>query len=458
MDFSTRPRQRQLSFSSIGIHIVINLCICVLIWTFFDIDFDDQRLFCFVYCLYFLQYIVEPIKLVSQKYSILESNNFITRIVFTFLVIILIVYTMIFSWFLIISLFVFIDHYKILPILYFSIMVMVVIFPISIILDKDSRFFRIVNYLSKFAVRKIPKIMSFINFRLGAKHFPVRSLFVLLINASTLVNVIGSLFVLVILSIILHDPNNLTPANIILYLLAFSVIFSGIRIFIEIKLSLEANKLYRQGNKLFKQETKTSKIQAIEIFEQALLLYQKTNYQIWAAITLNNIGLVYDTLEEKQTALDYFNQSLDLFKKMQSVLGEAMILNNIGLVYNALEKKQTALDYFNQSLDLFQQIPDRGSIANTLYNLAVLRYNQGNLNEALTKIESAIKIIEELYTEIIITNLSQSDFATVQNYYQFYIDLLVTLHEQKPNQGYDIKANEVIEKLKNRQTNLSISR
>ncbi|MGD1806143.1 tetratricopeptide repeat protein [Dapis sp. BLCC M126] len=300
--------------------------------------------------------------------------------------------------------------------------------------------------------------MSFINFRLGAKHFPVRSLFVLLINASTLVNVIGSLFVLVILSIILHDPNNLTPANIILYLLAFSVIFSGIRIFIEIKLSLEANKLYRQGNKLFKQETKTSKIQAIEIFEQALLLYQKTNYQIWAAITLNNIGLVYDTLEEKQTALDYFNQSLDLFKKMQSVLGEAMILNNIGLVYNALEKKQTALDYFNQSLDLFQQIPDRGSIANTLYNLAVLRYNQGNLNEALTKIESAIKIIEELYTEIIITNLSQSDFATVQNYYQFYIDLLVTLHEQKPNQGYDIKANEVIEKLKNRQTNLSISR
>ncbi|NEN88824.1 MAG: tetratricopeptide repeat protein [Okeania sp. SIO3H1] len=322
----------------------------------------------------------------------------------------------------------------------------------------DSILFCLVNSLSRFAVRKIPKILSFINSILGAKHFPVRSLFVLLINTSMLVNVIAYLFVLLILSVILYDANNLTLGNIILYLLVFSVIFSPIGIFIEIKLNLKANRLYRQGNELFKQETKTSKIQSIGIFEQALRLYQKTNYQIWAAITLNKIGLVYNTLEEKQTALDYFNQSLDLFKKMQSVLGEAMILNNIGLVYDTLEEKQTALDYFNQSLDLSQTIQDKESVANTLYNLAVLKYNQGNLNEALTKIESAINIIEELYTEIIITNLPQSAFTKIQNYYQFYIDLLIMLHKQNPNQGYDVKADEVREKLKNRQTNLTISR
>ncbi|NEO58772.1 MAG: tetratricopeptide repeat protein [Okeania sp. SIO3B5] len=141
---------------------------------------------------------------------------------------------------------------------------------------------------------------------------------------------------------------------------------------------------------------------------------------------------------------------------MKIVPGEAMILNNIGLVYDVLEEKRTALDYFNQSLDLSQKIQDQESVANTLYNLAVLKYNQGNLNEALTSIESAINIIEELYTEIIITKLPQSDFTTVQNYYQFYIDLLIQLHKQNPNQGYDIKAYELSEKLKNRQTNLTI--
>ncbi len=458
MAFSSRPRQRQLSISSVDIHIIINLFLCLLIASFFNasFDWDDQRLFFLASSLYPLQVIIFQIKVILQKYSIFESNNFITRIGFIFLVISLMLFPVVFPLSLIISLFVLSGNYIILVIIY--LLIVVVIFPIIVFIDKDSRLFRLVNYLTRFAVRKIPKIMSFINSMLGEKYFPVRSLFVLLINAYTLVNVIASLFVLLILSVILYDMNNLTLGNIMLYLLIFSVIVSVIRIFIETKLSLKANKLYRQGNKLLKQETETSKIQSIEIFEQALLLYKKTNYQIWAAITLNNIGLVYDTLEEKQTALDYFNQSLNLFKKMKSVPGEAMTLNNIGLVYDTLGKKQTALDYFNQSLDLSQKIQDQESIANTLYNLAVLKYNQSNLNEALTKIESAINIIEELYTQMSATNLSISYFTTVQKYYQFYIDLLIQLHKQNPNQDYDIKAYEVREKLNNRERNLTISR
>ncbi len=373
MAFSTKG----LSLSNLSIHIGINLFICVFILDFFDIIFDYQRLFFFVYYLWLLQVLVERIKLISQNYSILESNNFITRIVFMCLLISQMVSIVVFLWLLITGLFVFIDNSKILPIFYLTVMA-VLLSSISII-DKDLKLFRLVNYLSRFAVRKIPKIMSFINSILGAKYFPVRSLFVLLIGSLMLLNVIASVFVLLILSVILHDPNNLTLGNIMLYLLIFSVIVSVIRIFIEIKLSLKTNKLYRQGNKLLKQETETSKIQSIEIFEQALRLYQKTNYQIWAAITLNNIGLVYNALEEKQTALGYFNQSLNLFKKMQSIPGKTMTINNIGLVYDALEKKQIALDYFNQSLDLSKKIQDRGSVANTLYNLAVLKYNQGNL-------------------------------------------------------------------------------
>ncbi|NEQ73322.1 MAG: tetratricopeptide repeat protein [Okeania sp. SIO2C9] len=447
---------QRLSFSSLEIHIIINMFLCLLIASFFNVsfDWDDQRLFFFTGSLHFLQLIVFRIKVISQQYSIFESNNLITKIVFIGLVISLVVFGVIFPLSFIISLFISIGNYIILLIIYS--LIGVVIFPISTFIYQDSRLFRLVNYLSRFAVRKTPKIMSFINSILGAKHFPFRSLFVLLINAYLLISVIASLFILLILSVILHDGNNLTAANIMLYLLAFSMIVSVIRIFIEITLSLEANKLYRQGSQLFKQETKTSKIQTISIFEQALRLYQKTNYQIWAAITLNNIGLVYDTLEEKQTALDYFNQSLDLFKKMKSIPGEAMTLNNIGLVYNTLEKKRTALDYFNQSLDLSKKIQDKESVANTLYNVAVLKCNQGNLYEALIKIESAIKIIEELYTQMSATNLSISYFTTVQNYYQFYIDLFINLHKQNPNQGYDVKANEVREKLKNRERNLTI--
>ncbi|MBD2558805.1 tetratricopeptide repeat protein, partial [Aphanizomenon flos-aquae] len=38
--------------------------------------------------------------------------------------------------------------------------------------------------------------------------------------------------------------------------------------------------------------------------------------------------------------------------------GEATTLNNIGLVYNALGEKQKALDFFNQALPIYRAVGD----------------------------------------------------------------------------------------------------
>ena len=125
MDFSTQTRQ--LSLSIVDIHIIINLFLCLLIAGFFHVSFewDDQRLFFFASSLHFLQLIVFKIKVILQKYSICEANNFITRIVFIGLVISLIIFGVIFPLSLIISLFVLIGNYIILVILYLLIVVVI---------------------------------------------------------------------------------------------------------------------------------------------------------------------------------------------------------------------------------------------------------------------------------------------------------------------------------------------
>jgi hypothetical protein len=71
---------------------------------------------------------------------------------------------------------------------------------------------------------------------------------------------------------------------------------------------------------------------------------------------------------------------------------------------------------------------------------------QNNLTEALNDIESSLKIIENLRTNIASPELRSSYFATVQEYYEFYIDLLMQLHKTNPNSGYDIKASEASER------------
>ena len=187
------------------------------------------------------------------------------------------------------------------------------------------------------------------------------------------------------------------------------------------------------------------KQKAKEYFNQALILFRAMGDQAKEATTLNNIGLVYYDLGEKQQALDYYKQALDLIQKVGDRRGEAITLNNAGNTYSKLGNQQKAEEYFNQALPLFRSVGDRPGEALTLYNMAIIKGDQGNLIAALSDIETSIKIIENLRTKITNHELRISYFSTVQDYYQFYIDLLMELHKKQPKSGYDTKAFEVSE-------------
>jgi CHAT domain-containing protein/Flp pilus assembly protein TadD len=178
------------------------------------------------------------------------------------------------------------------------------------------------------------------------------------------------------------------------------------------------------------------KQQALAYYNKALPLYQAVGNRSGQATTLNNIGAVYSDLGEKQQALAYYNKALPLYQAVGDRSRQATTLNNIGGVYLALGEKQQALEYYNKTLPLYRVVGDRDGEATTLFNLAYLERSRGNLQVARTNVEAAIKIIEELRTKIDNKDLRSSYFATKQNYYKFYIDLLMELHKKEPSQGY----------------------
>ncbi|MBD1931978.1 MULTISPECIES: CHAT domain-containing protein [Cyanophyceae] len=192
------------------------------------------------------------------------------------------------------------------------------------------------------------------------------------------------------------------------------------------------------------------KQKALEFYNQSLPLKRATGDKAAEARTLTNIGRVYADLGEKQKALEFYNQSLPLSRATGDKAAEAVTLNNIGRFYADLGEKQKALEFYNQSLPLSRAIRAKATEAVTLYNFAYLERNRGNLNEAFTQMEAAIKIIEKLRTNIASQQFRASYFASVQNYYQFYIDLLMQLHKQQPSKGYDSLALNVSERAKAR--------
>ncbi len=194
------------------------------------------------------------------------------------------------------------------------------------------------------------------------------------------------------------------------------------------------------------------KQKALSYFSQALSLYQQAKDAEKEGIptALSNIGTVYLELAEQQKALSYFNQALFLYRQAGDKGGIATALNNIGKAYSNLGEYQKALDYYSQSLPLYQQMGNKAREARTLYNIASVQHDEGNFQSALTQIEKVIKIVEDLRTKISSQELRTSYFATVQNYYQLYIDLLMQLHKQQPSKGYDALALQTSERARAR--------
>src|SRR5262249_1441419 len=84
--------------------------------------------------------------------------------------------------------------------------------------------------------------------------------------------------------------------------------------------------------------------------------------------------------------------------------------------------------------------------AKTLHSIARMASKSGNLSEARSQIEAALKIVEALRTKVIGPELRASYFASVQDYYEFYIDLLIQSHQLDTSKSYGRAALEASER------------
>lgn len=232
--------------------------------------------------------------------------------------------------------------------------------------------------------------------------------------------------------------------------------------------------------------------------QQALNSYNKV-LQLWSegsankqgqADALYSIGKVLSDLNQKEQAMKSFNRALTLWQAMRDISRQADTLNLIGQTYADLGQYQPALDAFNQALQLSEG--NSSKAAESYLGIAKVERQRGNLQQAQTSIEAALKSIESPQSSstnrerfnysLSVKNLESktprpvlalvlpyyqqrssdpssakpnayksyidlaSYFASKQKYHEFYIDLLMQLHQQNPTKGYDVLALQASER------------
>jgi CHAT domain-containing protein/tetratricopeptide (TPR) repeat protein len=175
---------------------------------------------------------------------------------------------------------------------------------------------------------------------------------------------------------------------------------------------------------------------ALEHFFQSLLLRQELKDKKGEALTLLGIGRTYAWQGKSLEALDYLNRSLQIIQGLNSKPDEADILSGLGWVYIKLNDYDKAFDYFQKALPLRVTAGDRAGEATTLFGITKCKRQKGDLSAAKIHLEDALDLLEALRSSGESCQLRLSYFAEVQEYYDFYINLLMQLHQWNPTKGY----------------------
>lgn len=125
---------------------------------------------------------------------------------------------------------------------------------------------------------------------------------------------------------------------------------------------------------------------ALRLFLEVKTTYERLKDRARIAALLNNIGRIYNFIEDDERALKHYEESVMLFAELKNLPQEASILNNIGYIHKLNGDFNKSLEY----LDLSYQkalLANRPSIQN--YPI----YNKGSVYMKMDLRDSAFKYL-----------------------------------------------------------------
>ena len=191
--------------------------------------------------------------------------------------------------------------------------------------------------------------------------------------------------------------------------------------------------------KILRNKGETEK--AAEYFRQAVETVRREDYRFGTskydeATYLNNLGRTQFALGKLDEAVKTFEESLKISRDLSNKSGEAAALKLLGQIYLESGDAEKADDYFNQSLESFRTIEDRQNIAQTLLLLSKTEAKKGNLDDAQLKTEEAINLIETIRSRVQTAELRDSFSANLQDFYAFYVEILMRKHWLEPGKNF----------------------
>jgi len=135
---------------------------------------------------------------------------------------------------------------------------------------------------------------------------------------------------------------------------------------------------------------------ALDFFQRAFKIAEKSNYQKGVASSLHQIGMIHQDRGDYSTALTDYVEALKIFEALSDSANVAVSLYQIGTIYHLQGKYDAALAEYEKTLKIFEALDSRVGVAQSLHQIGIIRYLSGDYVTALAEYEKSMKINEEL--------------------------------------------------------------
>jgi len=191
-----------------------------------------------------------------------------------------------------------------------------------------------------------------------------------------------------------------------------------------------------------------AQVSLLSLYESELRIAREAGDPVAVGQALEDTASAYEAEKKYAQAEALYQRSLEGSRNANHLNMEGDTLMRLGRLQAAQKKYAEAVASLELANRLKSQTGEIEKIAKIQYELASVYLRMNRLQDALAAIEKTIDIIEKQRVSISHFDSRASYFASVHQYYALYVQILMLLHQQQPNEGFAEKAFDASERSK----------
>ncbi len=135
---------------------------------------------------------------------------------------------------------------------------------------------------------------------------------------------------------------------------------------------------------------------AMEKYQQALRIFERTGFKEGLGVVANNMGIVYEAWGKYDKAMHLYERSLTIRREIKDRAGEGQTLYNMAAVCQAWGKYDRAIELYEKSFAIRRKLKDGDGEGNTLNNMGIVYKAWGKYDKAMHLWKKSLAIRREL--------------------------------------------------------------